>query len=215
MPKTTLIQMDMWPEIQAKVKTAIIKKQKMPLKVVVQLDSKAQTALDLDPLLQQQMVDAINQERAKTTKLVINALKEYDAAALKAYDVKTQKAVVANFEAVVRGFTSTLESNGQAAVEGVWKAFTKTNRAYKKYKIKAAFDVLWKVAGIVYAVIGAITSAGIALVVSIVLIFKDVVGLAKQIVKLALEAEKIQKKIISDLRNLKIMYAKEDRKSGV
>lgn len=213
MPRFTLIEMNMWPEIQSKAKPQALQLKKLPLKIDIDCDSKLWKAIGKDPLLHQKMVDAVNDNRKKTTINLIKLVSHHDALIVKAPDARQQQQQAKEFKGRAEKEVSALRSQAPRAVEKVWEQRKRTQKEYRNYKIKAGASVAVDVVDITLGVTGAVGSAGASLALSIIVVLRSTAGMVQKLAKLAVEAETLQKKLVRDLKELHRAYAEASRTS--
>lgn len=80
-----------------------------------------------------------------------------------------------------------------------WKKFVADKKAYRDYKIKAAGDLTIGVLNTTVSALGIVGTGGAGLALGIVGLVRSVADLAKQCYNLALDAEKVEKDLASDL----------------
>ena len=211
MPTFTLIDMDMWPQIRSKARPQALALKKLPLKINIDCDPKLWKAIEKDPLLHQKMVDAVNDNRKKTTVNLVKLVEHHDALIVKASDKREQQVQAKEFKGRAEKEVSALKTQAPRAVEKVWEQRKRTQKEYRNYKIKAGASVAVDVVDITLGVASAVGTAGASLAISIIVLLRSTAGMVQKLTKLAVEAETLQKKLVKDLTQIQRAYSDASR----
>lgn len=102
-----------------------------------------------------------------------------------------------------------LEKDVETGVKKAWVQIGKTNTDYRTYKINAACSIGLKTGGIVISAVGiggAVATGGLSAVLGLYGLIKSSIGLIKDLIKLALTAEKFRKAINKQVSTLVTTY---------
>ena len=200
---------------EVKPKTFDFGSNAIALKIGVEVDKELYEALDNDPLAHSKLQDAASdvykgflenaKAEVKKTDKAIQKLVGNPALQQAAADV-----CLASIKMLVKGLNKEVE----AAIKAAWAQIKKTNTDYRDYKIGAAVSVGLKVGGVVISAVGiggAVATGGVSAILGIYGMIKGCVGLVKELVKLALGAEKFRKMINDQVATLISTYNAEKK----
>ncbi len=207
MPKAVLIENDLAKTLMTKCKPKGLKlKNKLMCSVYLDLDLDAYMALDDDALLLAKVVEAASSKYYDLVNAMVIDLRQADAAIQRTDKKSERQAITENYLKESKKRMKIFSKEGAKAAELAWAKVAKTKADYKTYQVKAgvalAIDGLSVVAGIASTV----GSAGFALVAGLYGIIKGLVGAAAKIYKLAIDADKMQAKVVKGLKNVQKTY---------
>ena len=209
MPKIILMEMDIWGALVRAAKPKGIKGKPVPFTVSLDVDSKAYGAVSKDALLQAKITEAASGKYNTYVKAMAPLLKKYDAAYLKAKSKKDAAKILAGFEAKFKAGTKALAANAQKAAQKAWEDVQKTKEEYREYQIKAGVGLAIDGISLAGGVIGAVGTGGFGLIVALYGIIKSLVTITMKLYKLALDADKMQKRVTKGLKEVQKSYDKK------
>lgn len=136
--------------------------QGMNFKVEVDIDSKVEKQAAADPLLHQQMVDAIKEVYDALVNRIGDHVAKLERGAVKLRDDNELEALKKLVDRVDAGFTGARDAavtDAEKALEKVWKDLAKKRQEYGKYKIKVAAKCAVATCGLVASI--ALFSTGV------------------------------------------------------
>ncbi len=212
MPELVLLENDIWGTLVRAVKPKAIKGKKLPFRVSLDVDSGAYDAVRKDALLQAKITEAASGKYKTYMKVMASSLKKHDAAYQKAKDQKTGDKILAAFEKDFKSNTRAFVADAQKAAQKAWEDVKTTKAEYRKYQIKAGVDLALdslSLAGGVIGTAGAVATGGWGLIVSLYGVIKTLISVAMKVYKLAIDADKMQKRVTTGLKKVQKSY---DRK---
>ncbi len=216
MAKVILLENDVARTLRttAKPKGLELKKPLM-CKVTLDVDDGAYKALDKDPLLQAKITEAASDVYKLVMTKLSAELKKADAAYVKTNVVKEREKIIKDFEATAKDLLGKLVKAGAASAQKAWEEVKKTKSEYMKYKVKAGIDLAIDGLNVVGGIAGAVGSGGFSLIISLYGIIKTLISMAMKVYKLAIDADKMQKKVTKGLAKVeKSMNKKKKELSG-
>lgn len=187
---------------------------KVMCKVKLNVDADAYRALDDDPLLLAKMTEAASKNYYDLVNGLVVELRQKDAAYVKSTSRKERDKLVADFNTFSRKQLTDFSSKGKTAAEAAWAAAIKSKKEYRKYKVKAGIDLGIDAVNVVGGVAGAVGTGGFSLIVGLYGIIKTLVSMAMKIYKLAMEADKMQKRVAKNLAKLQKSYNKKKKEAS-
>lgn len=195
MAKATLIENDIWDDIASRAKPKGLRGRSIRCEVMLDLDNDAYDALDDDPLLLAKVTQAATDAYQDCVKTLESELKAHDKLYLKAIDSKGRKAAVEAFRASARKELIRLSKTGAQNAEAAWAQVARTKKEYTKYKVKAGCSIAIDGLGFVAGVALGVGSSGFALFATIYTSVKTIISIANKLRKLAMDADKMQRKV--------------------
>lgn len=180
-------------------------------KVTLSVDDKAYKALDDDPLLQAKITEAASAVYNKVMTKLGAELKKADAAYMKTNVVAEREKIVKGFESTAKSLLGKLADVGAKAADAAWEQVKKTKEEYRTYQVKAGVDLAIDGLNVVGGVAGAVGSAGFSLIISLYGIIKTLISMAMKVYKLAIDADKMQKKVTKGLAKVQKSFDKEKK----
>ncbi|MFK7751569.1 MAG: hypothetical protein AB8B51_03375 [Sedimentitalea sp.] len=180
-------------------------------KVTLNVDDKAYKVLDDDPLLLAKMTEASSAVYAKVMDKLGAELKKADAAYVKTNSVSERNKIISDFESSAKKLLGKLADVGAKAAQGKWDEFKKTKSEYMKYKVKAGVDLAIDGLNVAGGIAGAVGSGGFSLIISLYGIIKTLIGMAMKVYKLAIDADKMQKKVTKGLAKVQKSFDKKKK----
>lgn len=212
MPEIVLLENDVWGTLNRAVKPKGIKGKPMPVKVYLDVESKAYESVNKDALLQAKITEAASGKYKDYMKVMASTLKKHDAVYQKAKSEKEGKKILASLDAKFKSSTKSFISSAQKAAQKEWEVVRKDKAEYREYQIKAGVDMaiegLMLTGGVIGAA-GAVATGGFGLVLAIYGVIKSVVTIAMKLYKLAIDADKMQKRVTKGLKKVQKSYDKK------
>ncbi|MEP2718113.1 hypothetical protein [Pseudophaeobacter sp.] len=212
MAKVVLIENDIARYLRDKCKPKGLKLEKpLPCKVVLEVDSDAYKALDDDPLLLAKLTEAASKEYYDLVNGMVIKLRQVDAMYQKTNSKADRAKLVAAYEGFAKKQFKEFAKNGKKAAERAWAEVAMTKAEYRTYKIKAGVDLAIDGLNVVGGVASAVGTGGFALIVGLYGIIKTLIGMAMKIYKLAIEADKMQKRVTKNLVKIQKSFDKKKK----
>ncbi|NOR63321.1 MAG: hypothetical protein GQ535_12615 [Rhodobacteraceae bacterium] len=212
MPKIVLLENDIWGTLERAVKPKEITGNSLPFSVSLDVDSKAYDAVRKDALLQAKITEAASEKYKAYMQQMASLLKKHDAAYQKAKTQKDADKVLASLESKYKSSTKTFISSAQSAAQSAWEDVKKTKAEYREYQIKAgiglAIDGLGLAGGVI-GTAGAVATGGFALIVALYGVIKTLITITMKLYKLAIDADKMQKRVTNGLKKVQKSYDKK------
>jgi len=209
MAKITLISNDIWRELKRICKPKHIEANSLPFSVVLDVDANAYKAVDKDPLLQAKLTDAASAQYKKYMVAMVKELKKSDAALGKTTSKKEGDKIIKDLDKFFDTESAKFSSLGAKAANAVWADVAKSNAEYRKYKFKAGVNLGVDSLNLVGGVAGTVGSGGFALIVTVYGIVKTLISMAMQVYKLAIDADKMQKRVTKNLKAIQKSFDKK------
>ena len=180
----------------------------MGFKVEIEYDSKIEKEAAKDPLLDQEMRDAIRAVYDDLIERIADNLEKTDRGAIQLRDTNQLEKMKKLVEVVSRGIDGAraiaVERAGKDA-EQVWQKLAKTKKEYTKYKIKVGVKITMAAAGLATSIAlfasGAV-SFGVSSIPGVVGMVKSVVVLGVEVTSAVQEIETAQKRLEKKLKEV-------------
>lgn len=211
MAKIILISNDIWRELKRICKPKNIKANSLPFSVVLDVDAGAYKAVDKDPLLQAKLTDAAGAQYKKYMVAMVTAVKKSDAALGKATSKADGDKIIKALGKFFDTESAKFAKLGAKAANAVWADVIKSNAEYRKYKLKAGINLGIDSLSLAGGVVGTVGSGGFALIGTIYGIVKTLISMGMQVYKLAIDADKMQKRVAVNLKKIKESFDKKRR----
>ncbi len=186
--------------------TNLFKTSPIQVRVTVPKDKTVEKAVKEDPLLQQQMADAANQELDRIANGLGQELKNLAAQYEKFPQHRTQ--ITADVNKRVQRVGDDARKVMEIVVKEVWDKFARVKRDYRNYRIKAGIKITlnasWLITSATLAGVGGWTGAGS--IIGIIGMLKTASALVQQIIALAKDAEKVTIELAQTLRRVAESY---------
>lgn len=212
MPTAVIIENDIAKYLREKSKPKGIELKK-PLNCALYLDlnDDAYKALDNDPLLQAKVTEAASSKYKELVEQMVAKLNELDAAYVKSQSKKERAVILKSFEGYAKKSLSKFTKVAKKEAETAWDKVAKTKSDYTKYKVKAGVNLAIDGLNVVGGIAGSIGTGGFGLIVSIYGILKTLVSMSMQVYKLAIDADKMQKKVTKGLSKVQKSFDKKKK----
>lgn len=212
MATVTLIENDIAAHLKTLTKAKALEMPKaLKFKITLDVDSDAYKALDDDPLLLAKMTEAASDDYKAMLKAVAKQIITVDKAIGKVSDPQKQAAVLDKLNKNTKTALAGFSKSGKEAAEKAWAEVAKTKSEYTKYKVKAGVDLAIDGLNVGLGIASAVGSGGFALIIGIYGIIKTLVSAAMKIYKLAIDADKMQKKVKKGLEKVQKSFNKKKR----
>lgn len=212
MPKETVIEVDAVRVLMNEVKPRHVEwTGKQQVKITLDFDKDVLKVFDENPLIFAKVREAISETYYKWKDDAAGALKDLDNAIKDNVGdaAKIERAIDA-FERDLKRLTGKLEGDADAAAVKAWAAIKKEHKEYAKYSIKCIVDAVLGIGGLVMSILGlggAVATGGLSAFIGITGLVKSITGLMSQFERAVSDAETVQKKIETDLDDLRSEYA--------
>lgn len=212
MAKVILIENDIARYLRDKCKPKGLKLNKpLPCKVVLDVDSNAYKALDDDPLLLAKVTEAASAKYHDLVNAMVIKLRQVDALYVKSQSKADRAKLIKAYEEYAKKQFVQFAKDGKQAAEAAWAEVAKTKTEYRSYQVKAGVALAIDGLNIVGGVAGAVGTGGFALIVGLYGILKTLIGMAMKIYKLAIEADKMQKRVTKNLKKIQNSFNKKKK----
>lgn len=211
MPKATILKHDIWVMLNRTGKPRALTAKSVTFAVNIELHKAAYKQLDDDPLLLAKITEAASKEYDNTVKSLTALLKKSDRDCVGAKDKRSREKVAKTFEGLMSKECKSLEKKAVSAVIKAWGDVQKTHAEYSIYKMKAGCDLALDTIGLVGGVAGAVGSGGASLVIGIYSIVKTTVSMIFKVYKLAIDADKMQRRVAKQLHSVQKAFDKNKK----
>lgn len=173
----------------------------MSFKVEVEFDSKIEKEVAKDPLVQQEMKDAVKAVYDDLVERIAQNLQKTDKGAQQLRDQGNLDKLDKLVEVVNRGIEGARDvavEKSESEVDKVWKDLCKTRKEYTKYKIKIGAKISIAVAGLVTSIAlfaSGTVSFGASSIPGVIGMVKSVVQIGAEITSAVQEIETTQKRL--------------------
>jgi DNA repair exonuclease SbcCD ATPase subunit len=178
----------------------------MSFKVEVEFDSKVEKSVAKDPLVMQEMSDAIKAVYEDLVARIGDNLQKTDRGAVQLRDSNQLDKLKKLVEVVGRGIEGARDiavERAEKDVQQVWKNLARTRAEYTKYKIKIVTKISLAAAGLITSIALFATGAvsfGASSIPAVVGMVKSVLTMSSEIVSAAQEIEDTQKRLEGKLK---------------
>jgi len=212
MATVILIENDIARYLRDKCKPKGLKLDKaLPCKVTLEVDSDAYKALDDDPLLLAKVTEAASAKYYDLVNGMVIKLRQFDAAYVKSNSKSDRAKLVKAYEGYAQKQFKQFAKDGKNAAEAAWAEVAKTKAEYRKYQVKAGIGLAIDGLSVVGGVVSAVGTGGFALIVGLYGIVKTLIGAAMKIYKLAIDADKMQKRVTKNLKKIQKSFDKKKK----
>lgn len=218
MAEIVLLEFDIWRAVKNLSKSQVLEAQGKPMwfKMAIDVDNKVRDKINKDPLLQAKMTAPASLSYNNITKILVNKAKELDKLFLKTDNATSaqKKKALEEFKKAIPPLMAKLKKDAEKGATDAWTNYVKTKEEYKTYKIKSACKITLEVANITVGAIGvagSITTFGFSLITGLYGLTKSVSSLLTQVYKLAIDADKMQKKVEKSMKTLQTNYKKNKK----
>ncbi|MCJ8272871.1 MAG: hypothetical protein MJK04_26175 [Psychrosphaera sp.] len=212
MATVILIENDIARYLRDKCKPKGLKLDKaLPCKVTLEVDSDAYKALDDDPLLLAKVTEAASAKYYDLVNGMVIKLRQFDAAYVKSNSKSDRVKLIKAYEGYAQKQFKQFAKDGKKAAEAAWAEVAKTKAEYRKYQVKAGIGLAIDGLSVVGGVVSAVGTGGFALIVGLYGIVKTLIGAAMKIYKLAIDADKMKKRVTKNLKKIQKSFDKKKK----